>query len=71
VNVKYATKKMEQSASTEKNAAATINGPRPKHAAKIPGSTQTHASKKINQSLTPGCEWKNAHRLPTTAIMLN
>ena len=44
--VKYPTKKMEQSASTEKNAAATINGPRPKRAAKIPGSTQTQVSKK-------------------------
>jgi hypothetical protein len=40
-----ASKKMEQSASTEKKAAATINGPRPNHAANIPGSTQTQASK--------------------------
>jgi hypothetical protein len=41
-----ATKKMEQSASTEKKAAATINGPRPNRAANIPGSTQMQASKK-------------------------
>jgi hypothetical protein len=45
-----ATKKMEQSASTEKKAAATIKGPRPNHAANIPGSTQTQASKKYTHA---------------------